>query len=187
MQVLQEMVQVQRVVAQANRVMAEATLLGIREAQGFCEVPCQEDEGLESSGLHVEDVAVVLGTPGGELGAKGLSTPPTRVGGYCCDITPPKLEVCGHGSRTAAHSPLTQQAVPAFPTTCKGSVMAQVVAPEEVFRLVGKRRLSGRDRDCFLRWQGRLGPIRDEVALRAWGHDVEQAVAGVSQLAWGQE
>ena len=46
LEVQREMMQVQREVAQAHRVMAEAALIAIREAQGFCEVPCQEDEGL---------------------------------------------------------------------------------------------------------------------------------------------
>ena len=74
--------------------------------------------GLGSSGVHEEVTPVVLGSAGGELVAMGLSTPPMMVGGRGCDITPPKLEASGHDSRTAAHCLLTQQAVPAFPTSC---------------------------------------------------------------------
>ena len=47
------------------------------------------------------------GRAGDTVEAAGLCTPPTSVGGHCGDTTPPKM--------------------PAFPTTCKGAVMAQVV------------------------------------------------------------
>ena len=51
---------------------------------------------------------------GDTVEAVGLCTPPTSVGGQCGDTTPPK--------------------VPAFPTTCRGAVRAQVVLLEEVIR-----------------------------------------------------
>ena len=176
-QAQRELAQAQREVVQVNRVMAGATLLTLRGAQGCCELPCQDDElqadrqvgrlgmdrkkrvpsvlellikelpaaagtggacsvdaatmgvvggvgcsatspagsaciGIE--GVHAEGASIVQGTSGGDIGAMGLCTPPTRVGGHCCDTTPPK--------------------VPASPTTCKGSVMAQVMVLEEVIR-----------------------------------------------------
>ena len=43
-QVQRELAQAQREVVQVNRVMAEATLLAMRGAQGCCELPCQDDE-----------------------------------------------------------------------------------------------------------------------------------------------
>ena len=39
-----DLIQVQREVVQVNRIMAEATLLTMRRAQGCCEMPGQEDE-----------------------------------------------------------------------------------------------------------------------------------------------
>ena len=74
-------------------VPAGSTCAGIGKAHDACGV----GQGLGSVRVHAEAEPVVLGTAGGAIGAIGLSTPPTRVGGRCCDTTPPK--------------------VPAFPTT----------------------------------------------------------------------
>ena len=49
-QVQRELAQAQREVVQVNRVMAEATLLTMRGAQGCYELPCQDDEPQEGGG-----------------------------------------------------------------------------------------------------------------------------------------
>ena len=106
------MIQVQREVAQANRVMAEATLLGIREAQGFCEVPCQEDELQawfhDAHGVAVMTQATVDGH--GNAAVVCETQPPSVFVGL--RMNPLVLTRMGHtlrrggvGSNAAAHRP----------------------------------------------------------------------------------
>ena len=124
-------------------VPAGSTCAGIGKAHDTCGL----GQGLGSVGIHAEAEPVVLGTVGGAPGASGLSTPPTRVGGRYCDTTPPK--------------------VPAFPTTCKGSVMAQVGVLEEVIR-GGSGKVAG-DSEVF---GARGGLAVVDTTGRQSGHDL---------------